>query len=187
MTAPSPREHEPYLARGYRYAGVSCGLRGDKTRPDIALVVSDRPASAAGVFTQNCVAAAPVQICRARLPSEDVRGFVVCAGNANACTGQRGLDDAVRMTSLAAERIGCRPDQMLVCSTGVIGQPLPMDRIEQGIRRTVADLGSDRDAFNRGAQAILTTDSRTKISTKSLPTGREDVRLNGFANGAAMI
>ena len=82
------------LARGYRYAGVHCGIRPDPNRLDLALVVSDRPAAAAGVFTQNRVCAAPVQVCRRRLPSRDVRGLVVCSGNANACTGEQGLTDA---------------------------------------------------------------------------------------------
>src|SRR6266478_5321355 len=121
-----------HLARGYRYAGVHSGLRPDPDRLDLALVVSDTPASAAGVFTQNRVVAAPVRVCRERLPRPDARGLVICSGNANACTGQRGLDDARRMTAVAAEAVGCRPEQMLVCSTGVIGRHLPMNQIEAG-------------------------------------------------------
>src|SRR6267154_1698255 len=105
-----------HLARGYRFAGVHCGLRASEPgRLDLALVVSDRPAVAAGVFTQNRVCAAPVHVCRERLPADGVRGIVICSGNANACTGQQGLDDARRMTALAAEQVGCRPEQMLVC------------------------------------------------------------------------
>src|SRR5437588_6074988 len=95
------------LARGYRYAGVHSGLRPDPNRLDLALVVSDTPAAAAGVFTQNRVVAAPVKVCRERLPRPDARGVVVCSGNANACTGQRGLDDAHRTAPLAAEAAGC--------------------------------------------------------------------------------
>src|SRR5271167_2564941 len=82
------------MARGYRFAGIHCGLRPDPERRDLALVVSDSPAAAAGVFTQNRVVAAPVQVTRERLPAGDVRGVVICSGNANACTGQRGLEDA---------------------------------------------------------------------------------------------
>src|SRR2546426_8245003 len=107
------------LARGYRYAGVHCGLRPDPERLDLALVVSDAPAAAAGVFTQNRVCAAPVTLCRQRLPQTQARAIVICSGNANACTGQRGLDDAHRMAALTAERLGCRPEQVLVASTGV--------------------------------------------------------------------
>src|SRR5262245_31578485 len=119
VTSASPWQ----LATGYRYAGIPCGLRpAEPDRLDLALVVSDRPARAAGAFTQNRVVAAPVHVCRERLPAEDVRGVVVCSGNANACTGQRGLEDARRMTALAAEQLGCRAEQMLVASTGVIGR-----------------------------------------------------------------
>src|SRR5262247_3221328 len=92
-----------HLARGYRYSGVHSGLRPDPNRLDLALVVSDVPAAAAGVFTQNRVVAAPVQVSRSLLPCSDSRGVVICSGNANACTGQRGLDDARRMSALAAE------------------------------------------------------------------------------------
>src|SRR5262245_20883669 len=114
---------EPWtLARGYRYAGIHSGLRPDPDRLDLALVVSDTPAAAAGVFTQNRVCAAPVRICRERLPQREARGIVICSGNANACTGEQGLCDARRMAECAAQGIGCRPEQMLVCSTGVIGR-----------------------------------------------------------------
>src|SRR5438552_1836695 len=114
------------LPSHYRFAGVRCGIRPDPERLDLALVVSDVPATAAGVFTQNRVCAAPVQVCRERLPAKDVRGVVICSGNANACTGQQGLDDARRMTAMAAESLGFRAEQVLVCSTGVIGRLLPM-------------------------------------------------------------
>src|SRR5437588_6828193 len=119
-----------HLARGYRYAGVHSGLRPDPDRLDLALVVSDTPASAAGVFTQNRVVAAPVRVCKERLPSRDARGIVICSGNANACTGQQGMSDARRMAALAAESVGCRPEQFLVASTGVIGRLLPMACLE---------------------------------------------------------
>src|SRR3954468_1407093 len=123
-----------HLARGYRFAGLHCGIRPDPQRRDLAVAVSDVPASAAGVFTQNRVRAAPVRVCQERLPAADVRGIVVNSGNANACTGPQGLADARRMTALAAEAVGCPERQMLVCSTGVIGRLLPMPNIEAGIR-----------------------------------------------------
>src|SRR5271170_483709 len=139
------------LADGYRYAGVHCGIRPDPERLDLALVISDRPAAAAGVFTQNRVCAAPVRVSRQRLPTDQARGVVICSGNANACTGQRGLDDAQRMTAVAAEAVGCRPEQMLVCSTGVIGRHLPMPQIEAGIRAAAPQLASGREALDRAA------------------------------------
>src|SRR5262245_41652683 len=117
------------LARGYRYAGVHSGLRPDPNRLDLVLIVSDRPATAAGVFTQNRVCAAPVRVCQERLPRPDARAIVVCSGNANACTGACGLADARRMTALTAELLGCHEEQVLVGSTGVIGRHLPMDAV----------------------------------------------------------
>src|SRR5260221_1618626 len=121
------------LPNGYRFAGVVSGLRSEPNRRDLALIISDRPAACAGIFTQNRVAAAPVQLCRDRLPRGDARGVVVCSGNANACTGEQGLADAKRMAELAAKAIGCRPEQMLVASTRVIGRALPMAGLEAGI------------------------------------------------------
>jgi glutamate N-acetyltransferase/amino-acid N-acetyltransferase len=179
----------PELPRGFRFAGVPCGIRpnGDPSRLDLALVVSDLPATAAGVFTQNRVAAAPVRYCRSHLPSEGARGFVVCSGNANACTGPKGLEDAERMAALAAEVVGCRPEQMLVGSTGVIGRHLPMDRLATGIREAGKTLAADPAAFQRAATAILTTDTRIKVSARSFTAGGREVRLVGFAKGAAMI
>src|SRR3954470_15653633 len=123
-----------HLAHGYRFAGARCGIRPDPERLDLALVVSDAPAAAAGAFTQNRVRAAPVRVCRERLPAGDARGVVVCSGNANACTGPRGLEDARRMAAAAEEAAGARPGQFLVASTGVIGRPLPMPEVEAGIR-----------------------------------------------------
>src|SRR5260370_41855179 len=126
------------LPLGYGFAGIHCGLRPEPGRRDLALVVSDVPAAAAGVCTRNRVRAAPVRVCEQRLPTDAARGVVVCSGNANACTGQRGLDDARRMAALAAEMIGCRAEAVLVCSTGVIGRPLPMPAIEGGIKKAAA-------------------------------------------------
>jgi glutamate N-acetyltransferase / amino-acid N-acetyltransferase len=179
------------IARGYRFAGVHSGLRPDPNRLDLALVVSESPAVAAGVFTQNRVVAAPVKISRERLPRGDARGVIICSGNANACTGQRGLEDARRMADLAAEMVACRAEQMLVCSTGVIGQHLPMTCIEEGTRIAAKALDSSAEALDRAAHAILTTDTRVKVATRSvthsLGMNGHEVRLTGFAKGAAMI
>jgi glutamate N-acetyltransferase/amino-acid N-acetyltransferase len=176
-----------HLARGYRFAGVPSGLRSEPNRRDLALIVSDVPASAAGVFTQNRVCAAPVHVCRERLPSADSRGVVVCSGNANACTGQRGLEDARRMTAVAAEVVGCRAEQMLVCSTGVIGRHLPMPVIESGIRTAGLRLNPTAAALNDAAHGILTTDTRIKVATRQIEIDGNSVRITGFAKGAAMI
>lgn len=175
------------LPQGYRFSGIRCGIRPDPDRLDLALVVSDRPAAAAGVFTQNRVVAAPVKVCRERVPGAAARGIVVCSGNANACTGQRGLADARRMAAVAAEAVGCESAQMLVCSTGVIGQPLPMACIEPGIRTAAGQLAAGPEAFDRAAHAILTTDTRIKTAGRVFQVGGAEVRITGFAKGAAMI
>src|ERR1700722_15968369 len=104
-----------HLARGFRYAGLHCGIRPDPQRRDLAVVLSDSPAAAAGVFTRNRVRAAPVRVCQEPLPAAGVRGLVVCSGNANACTGPQGLADARRMTAVAAEVLRCKAEQLLVC------------------------------------------------------------------------
>lgn len=174
--------HSLTLPTGYRFAAVACGVRPDRDRLDLAIVVSDRPASAAGVFTQNRVAAAPVMVSREHVPAADARGFVVCAGNANACTGDAGLDDARRMAALAAPD-GVRPEQMLVASTGVIGRPLPMANVEAGIAAATGRLAATADAFDAVTRSILTTDTRPKVSSRSLGPAT----VLGFAKGAAMI
>lgn len=175
------------LARGYRYAGVHCGIRPDRERLDLALVVSDVPAAAAGVFTQNRVCAAPVRVCRERLPSSQTRGIVICSGNANACTGEQGMHDARRMADRAARAVGCQGEQILVCSTGVIGRLLPMAQVEPGIADAATKLGPDAAALDRAAHAILTTDTCIKVSTRAVAIDGNDIRLTGFAKGAAMI
>jgi glutamate N-acetyltransferase/amino-acid N-acetyltransferase len=174
---------EWHLARGYRYAGIVSGLRTEPDRRDLAVIVSDRPAAAAGVFTQNRVCAAPVQVSRERLPRADARAIVVCSGNANACTGEQGLADARHMAELAANGVRCSPEQVLVASTGVIGRPLPMPVLEAGIPKAVREAAAGRDAFHQAAQAILTTDTGIKIATRQFP----DFTVTGFAKGAAMI
>jgi glutamate N-acetyltransferase/amino-acid N-acetyltransferase len=176
-----------HLASGFRFVGVHSGIRSDPERLDLALVVSDKPAAAAGVFTQNRVVAAPVRLCRERLPSPEARAIVICSGNANACTGERGLRDARRMAETTAESLRCRSEQVLVCSTGVIGVHLPMPVVEQGIRLAATKLGTDPAHLDQAARAILTTDTCIKVHTRALQLGDRLVSVTGFAKGAAMI
>ncbi len=172
-----------HIAEGFRFAGVVSGLRSEPDRRDLAVIVSDRPATAAGVFTQNRVCAAPVHVTRERLPRNDARAIVICSGNANACTGEQGLADARRMAELVATEIGCAAEQVLVASTGVIGRPLPMGIVEAGIAKATAALAAGTEAFDNAAHAILTTDTRIKVSTRRLGSHA----ITGFAKGAAMI
>ncbi len=176
-----------HIASGYRFAGIHCGIRPDPQRKDLAVIVSDRPASAAGVYTQNRVCAAPVQVCRGRTPQAEARGIVICSGNANACTGAQGLADAQRMTALLAESLACAPEHVLVCSTGVIGRLLPMAALESGIPRAALACSDQPESLSDAAHAILTTDTRIKVSTRALELQGQTIRITGFAKGAAMI
>jgi glutamate N-acetyltransferase/amino-acid N-acetyltransferase len=171
---------------GFRAAGVRAGIKASGA-PDLAVLVADRPCAAAGTFTTNRIAAAPVQWDRARVPAEDVRAVVVNAGNANAATGAQGLENARRTAELAAEHLRCGPDQVLVASTGVIGHQLPMDRIEAGVTAALAAAAADAASFRAAAGAILTTDSRPKIVSRRALIGDHPTRLLGLAKGAAMI
>lgn len=175
------------LARGYRFAGVRAGLRPDPNRLDVAVIISDRPATAAGVFTQNRVCAAPVQVSRSRVPASEVRAIVVCAGNANACTGEQGLADARRMTDVLAAELGVPAEKVLVCSTGVIGRPLPMSLLEPAIREAATVATATPSALSAAAHAILTTDTRIKVASRRLLVDTQEIRVIGFAKGAAMI
>jgi glutamate N-acetyltransferase/amino-acid N-acetyltransferase len=176
-----------HMPRGYRCSAVHCGIRDDPTRKDLALIISESEAAAAGVFTQSKVAAAAVQVSRRRVPTQQARGVVVCSGNANACTGPQGLEDARRMSTVAAEAIGANADQMLVCSTGVIGRPLPMALVEAGIRQAARELRSEPPVLAEAASAILTTDTRIKLTTRTISLERRPIVVTGLAKGAAMI
>ncbi len=181
------------LPVGFRFASASCSI---KTRPgakDVTLIVSDRPASAAGVYTQNQVVAAPVVLCRGRTPMRDARAVVVNSGNANACTGVRGMQDAQRMCELvsqyATQSAGTdvRPDQVLVMSTGVIGRFLPMEKVERGIQMAAESLAEGENAFFAAAEGILTTDNGRKVTTRTMQTSGRTIRIAGMAKGAGMI
>lgn len=174
------------VPRGFRMAGVGCGIKQDAS-PDLTLIVSDAPAVAAGVYTQNAVFAAPVAVDRQRTPSSNIRLVVANSGNANACTGERGTRDALEMARLAATACGARPEQALVLSTGIIGRFLPMERIADGIGAASACLGNDRRAFLAAARGILTTDKGPKTAARSLELDGQTVHLAGMAKGAGMI
>ncbi|MCX6997586.1 MAG: bifunctional glutamate N-acetyltransferase/amino-acid acetyltransferase ArgJ [Kiritimatiellaeota bacterium] len=172
------------LPQGFRAAGVAAGLK-KSGRPDLALFVSDLPAAIAGVFTTNQVQSATVKLDRRRLAGGVGRAIVVNSGNANACNGPAGLRDADRMTALTAELLNLSKRQVFVCSTGRIGLPMPMEIIEPGIRQAVAALSprGGRDA----ATAIMTTDTRIKHATVTLPVDGRTVTLTGCAKGSGMI
>jgi glutamate N-acetyltransferase/amino-acid N-acetyltransferase len=167
---------------GFRAAGVTAGIKS--AGRDVALILSDRPASAAALFTSNRVQAAPIAVSREHLRQGQARAIVVNSGNANACTGERGLADARRMAAIAAESLGIAPREVLVASTGIIGHALPMDRIEAGIRQAAAEAGAHGEA---AAEAIMTTDTRPKQIAVEFAVDGRLVRVGGIAKGAGMI
>ncbi len=175
------------VPQGFRLAGVHCGIKRNPTKPDLSLVVCDRPGTAAGVFTQNLVHAAPVALDRQRTPTDKFRVLVVNSGNANACTGERGLADARQMGAMAAAACGVEGAHALVLSTGVIGEFLPLEKIDQGIRAASKQLGSDEDHLVLAARGILTTDTVHKLSTREMTIEGRKVQITGMAKGAAMI
>ncbi|MCA9210986.1 MAG: bifunctional glutamate N-acetyltransferase/amino-acid acetyltransferase ArgJ [Planctomycetales bacterium] len=175
------------LPLGFRMTGLRCGIKPAADKLDLTLIVADEDATAAGVYTQNLVYAAPVAIDRERTPSRRARAVVVNSGNANACTGQRGLDDARRMAQVTAEAIGVEAEQVLVMSTGVIGQFLPMDKIEAGVRNAASQLGHTGEDFVLAARGICTTDKSHKIATREFQLAGRTVRIAGMAKGAGMI
>jgi glutamate N-acetyltransferase/amino-acid N-acetyltransferase len=154
---------------------------------DLAVLAADGPCAAAGTFTLNRVAAAPVHWDKALVPSEKIRAIVINAGNANAATGDLGLENAAKTAALAALRLGCDADQVLVASTGVIGHQLPMDRLGEGLGRAFDSLGSTPEDFHNASLAILTTDTRPKVISRRATIGGREITLFGMAKGAAMI
>lgn len=169
--------------RGFLASGVRAGIK--EHGEDTALIFSKFPASAAGVFTTNVVEAAPVSISRSRLPSATSRAIVANSGNANACTGEQGLKDARAMTSHCASLLGVADGEVLVASTGIIGRPMPMDRVGKGISDAVAAL--NEGGWESAARAIMTTDTRLKVAQADLVVGGKTVRIGGMAKGAGMI
>ncbi|MGB1926076.1 MAG: bifunctional glutamate N-acetyltransferase/amino-acid acetyltransferase ArgJ [Rubripirellula sp.] len=174
------------LPKGFRFAGVACGLK-TSGKKDVALLVSDDPLVAGGVYTQNQIVAAPVVNCQSKTPSQAIRAVVANSGNANACTGEQGVEDAAAMCRSVAEHLGCTPDQVLVMSTGVIGVHLEMPKVQVGISQACSQLGSNADDFLMAADAICTTDQSRKVASSSFDIDGEAVRLVGMAKGAGMI
>ncbi len=170
--------------KGIRSAGVACGLKRGGVR-DLALIVSDRTATVAATFTTNRVQAAPVQVSRRNLRGGKLAAIVLNSGNANACTGQRGLRDADAMARQVARAIQRPAGQVFVASTGVIGRPLDREAIRKGIARAVDRL--DVAGGSEAAQAILTTDTTPKEAAITFAVGERRVTIGGMAKGSGMI
>ncbi|MBW8005840.1 MAG: bifunctional glutamate N-acetyltransferase/amino-acid acetyltransferase ArgJ [candidate division NC10 bacterium] len=183
--------HEPIIelqggitaVRGVRAAGIHCGIK--KAKPDLALIRAAGSSPVAGVFTTSQVKAAPVLWCQCRMPGKRLSAIVVNSGNANACTGDQGLQDAETMAAFAAAEVGCPVEETFVCSTGVIGQCLPMDRIVEGIREAATRLREDGGP--EAARAIMTTDTVPKEAAVGVEVDGRRIHVGGMAKGAGMI
>ncbi len=181
--------------RGFRASGVFCDIKrlgtgkgSDKgQKRDLALIVSDVPATVAGMFTTNQVCAAPVKVCLPRVRNGRVRAIVVNSGNANACTGHQGFRDAVEMVRFTERALRLPSGSALVGSTGRIGVPLPMDEVRAGIIEAAAMLGATPKHAAHAAEAIMTSDTRPKQSAVEFKLDGEKVRLGGICKGAGMI
>ncbi len=171
---------------GFR-AGIGCAdVRGEGSRrADVALLISDTRATAAGVFTRNRVKAAPVVVSQLHLKKGAARAVVVNSGNANACTGSQGLADALRMAQTAADVVDCEPGEVLVASTGVIGRSMPMERIRAAIHQ--AGQSPDSNQGQAAAEAIMTTDTRSKESVARFTVAGITHTVGGMAKGSGMI
>lgn len=170
--------------KGFKSAGIHCGIK--KSKKDLALIYSELPATAAGVFTTNKVLAAPVLVCKEFLNSSDsFHAIIINSGNANACTGKLGLENAYKMADETAKRLKIKSNQVFVSSTGVIGEQLPMDKIIKGINHIVDSIEDGNDLAT--AQAIMTTDTFPKLFNKTFLIDGIEVSIGGIAKGSGMI
>ncbi len=167
---------------GFSYAGINCGIKA--ARKDLALVYSEAPCVTAGCFTVNTACAAPIVDARARVPSTSIRAIVVNSGNANALVGPEGERDVRAVATAAGLALGVPSESVLCASTGVIGVRLPTKKLEDGAAPLAAARGA---AIELAAEAILTTDTRVKLSGRSLRVGERDVTIAAFAKGSGMI
>ncbi len=166
-------------------AGTACAAIKKADKRDVAVIYSSVPASAAGVFTQNRVKAAPLLISMERLAAGSARAVVVNSGNANACNGEQGMKDAMDMAAETAAVLGIPENEVLVASTGVIGKKMPMDKVLPGVRAAAGQVSPD--GGHLAAQAIMTTDTYSKEAAVQLELGGRKVTIGGTAKGSGMI
>jgi len=169
---------------GFLANGISCGIKDDGKK-DLSLIFSETPAEAAAVFTTNIFRAAPVIVAEERVRKGKIQAIIANSGNANAATGAQGHRDACAVTGKLAKYLNIDESMIVPASTGIIGEPLPVDRIIGGIG-TLAD-GLKPDGIESAAEAILTTDTFPKIAQRTFTAGGRDVRVCGIAKGAGMI
>jgi glutamate N-acetyltransferase/amino-acid N-acetyltransferase len=170
--------------QGFKAAGIHCGIK--KRKKDLALISSDVPCNAAGTFTLNKVKAAPILISQKIIEQKNkVKAILVNSGNANACTGEQGHNDALTLKNYCASKLGVKPDEVLVSSTGVIGQLLPLEVIKKGINKITGSLSCS--GGTDAAEAILTTDLRLKSYALKIKLTKGEITIGGICKGSGMI
>ena len=174
-------------AKGFRSAGIHVGVKTHNVnKKDLALIASDVDCATAAVFTTNVVKAAPIHVTKAHLADGKARAVIANSGNANACAPQ-GEENAERMCAAAAKVIGCKPEDVLVCSTGVIGQTIKIDVIEEGVPKLFPLLEASAAGSDAAAHAIMTTDTVKKEAAVETTVGGKTVHIGGIAKGSGMI
>ena len=183
--SPLPRfSGSRFSVPGFKAAGIACGIKKNGNK-DLALIYSEVPAVAAAVFTTNKIKAAPVLIDIQRIKKGLCQAVLINSGNANACTGKKGMEDGARMAAAVEDALGIKKGLAMVSSTGVIGQGLPIDRIEKGIPKLVSSLLSK--GWNDAVNAIMTTDAFPKVAFEKCRIGGKEITVLGIAKGAGMI
>ncbi len=180
---PSQRNKTPVPA-GFKFSAVSAGIKY-KNRKDLALIYTERPATVSGAFTTNLVKAAPVIITKRHLRAATSRAILINSGNANACTGERGINDAHYLIKSLSKELGIVNHEVLVSSTGVIGTPLPVERMKAKIPELIK--GLDTGSIDDVAEAIMTTDTFPKLTHTLFKKGKKLYTITGVAKGAGMI
>jgi glutamate N-acetyltransferase/amino-acid N-acetyltransferase len=187
----SSNKSTPSLPAGFSFAAASCGIRtkGPSDRLDLGIIVAEQAVSAAGMFTKNQVKAAPVLVSSKHLAASKgrARAVVVNSGNANCATGTKGMADARSMTASLARELECPIEEVLVCSTGVIGVRLPVERVVAALPGMARNRSAKNESFDEFAQAILTTDTRSKQAWASCRIRSKTVHLAGCTKGSGMV
>lgn len=180
------KKYDKYIpVPGFKAAGIYCGIKKNKAKKDLSVIYSEKKAVSAATFTTNKVKAAPVQINMENIKNDNTQAVVINSGNANACTGKAGFEDAQSMIGTTAKALDLSPSEVLVASTGIIGVPMPMDKIIPGIKEAVSELS--HDGFDNASKGILTTDSSTKTVSIELTIDNKPIIISGMAKGSGMI
>ncbi|MEF8880084.1 MAG: bifunctional glutamate N-acetyltransferase/amino-acid acetyltransferase ArgJ [Candidatus Thermoplasmatota archaeon] len=171
--------------KGFKVRGCHIGIKSK--RRDLALIVSDVPASAAAVYTKNRVQAHPIKLTRKHLKDGKAQAIIVTSGNANACNGPEGMEGARKAAETLSDKLGIPINDVIIASTGIIGEPFPTDKVIEGIKKNVNVLSNRKIAGDMAANAIMTTDTFQKEGYLSFEIGRKEVHMGGIAKGSGMI